>query len=147
MLSIGLGWINSIFDHICQFMIDFQYLFGASEIHTNSGGSNTQLAKGGQLRKKKSKYFLILHWDIFFSKLIGTSRFTLWEGKEGFLHFLQNLGQPCTSSLKQKCRYIPWVHFIIYQLVQGCPRFCRNEVWKYVKFLSLKFFPGNNNNT
>ena len=50
-----------------------------------------QLVKGGQLRKKNSKYFLILHWDIFFSKLIGTSRFTLLEGKEGFLHFLQNL--------------------------------------------------------
>ena len=66
-----------------------------------------QLAKGGQLRKKNSKYFLILHWDIFFSKLIGTSRFTLLEGKEGFLHFLRNLQQPCTSSLKQKSRYIP----------------------------------------
>ena len=50
-----------------------------------------QLVKGGQLRKKNSKYFLILHWDIFFSKLIGTSRFTLLEGKEGFLYFLLNL--------------------------------------------------------
>ena len=98
------------------------------------------VGQGGHLRKKFSKYFLILHWDIFFSKLFGTSRFTLLEGKEGFLHFLQNLQEPCTSSLKQKCRYISWVHFILYQLVQGCWRFFRNEVWNYVKKYEIYIF-------
>ena len=35
------------------------------------------VGQGGSVKEKFSKYFLILHWDIFFSKMIGTSRFTL----------------------------------------------------------------------
>ena len=73
---------------------------------------NAQLEKGGQLSKKFSKYFLILHWDKKFQKWLFYSGLHFSRGKKFFS--ISNFSWVCTHKhrKRKKCVYTRRIFFV-----------------------------------